>query len=81
MRAEEVLLRLLYRALLDIRMASSSGDTRRAAHIANLMHNVPLAMLSEDKEVVLKQLMERAQLFESLQWVEAALADMRRLNS
>lgn len=76
MESRDLLFRLLYRALIDIRMASMDGNVRATGEISNLVHNVPLAMINSDADDVLNKLAERAQVLGMSSWLQTALKDI-----
>ena len=76
MESNELLLRLIYRAFIDIRLASTSGDTRTISSISNLLHNIPLAMIRNDGDEVLKQLTERSEMLGMSSWLRVSLSDI-----
>lgn len=80
MENNELLLRLLYRAFIDIRLASNSGDTRTSGSLSNLLHNIPLAMINSDGNEVLEKLTERAQMLGMSSWLRVALSDILPAN-
>jgi hypothetical protein len=49
MTEKEYILKLMYRAFLDIRVASSSQDSHTCFVLADIFHNVPLQMNQADK--------------------------------
>lgn len=76
MESRDLLFRLLYRALIDIRMVSMDGNVRAAGGISNLVHNVPLAMINSDADDALNKLAERAQVLGMSSWLQTALKDI-----
>jgi hypothetical protein len=73
----EQLLRLLYRALIDIRSASADGDARACGRFANLVHNIPIAMVQPGGRDILGELIERAEMLGMSSWINAAMSDFR----
>lgn len=49
MADKEYILKLLYRAFLDIRIASYSKDSHTSFVLADIFHNVPLQMNQAEK--------------------------------
>lgn len=77
----DVLLRLLYRAFLDIRMAARDGNAKVGERLSDLLHTLPLAMLKcgdnrNCDSIVLSELKKRAEMFGLTQWLETALHDI-----
>ena len=77
MEERELLLRLVYRALIDIRMASADGDARTSWRIANLLHNIPLAMIRGEGRKVLDELTGKAEGLGMSSWMHVALRDIK----
>lgn len=76
MESGEKLLRLMYRAFVDIRLAAADGDARRAGSISNLVHNIPLAMIRGHADDVLARLTERANSLGMASWLKVAIDDV-----
>ncbi|WP_129780724.1 hypothetical protein [Peristeroidobacter soli] len=81
MQDRDILLRLLYRAFLDIRLAARAGNVQVGEALSNLLHTLPLAMLKcgDDRacdSVVLEDLKKRAEMLGLSKWLDTALRDV-----
>lgn len=81
MQDRDILLRLLYRAFLDIRLAARDGNAQVGEKLSNLLHTLPLAMLKcgDDRAcdgVVLRDLRKRAAVLGLSKWLDTALHDI-----
>ena len=80
MTSKELVYRLLARALLDIRIAAHEEEHRRAFHIADLFHNVPLRLIGKPHTEhffadVLDDLRTRSEQKGIGAWLSNAVAD------
>ncbi len=80
MTAEEMIYRLLYRALIEIRMEAHRAENNTIYGLADLMHNLPLQLLQVARgekahEQALADLRERAQNRGGATWFNHALQE------
>lgn len=83
MTEKEYVLKLIYRAFLDIRVASHSHDHYTCFVLADIFHNVPLRInLAEKCEREYKEIVsfirEKCEARNYLSWLENATADLTK---
>lgn len=84
MSEEEILLRLLYQALLEIRLASLETGQNKLFHVADLFHNIPLQLSTHrtdrDYSEVIDWLHMRADQKGMSGWLNQRMNDIERSN-
>lgn len=84
MAEKEYILKLMYRAFLDIRIASYEKDSSTCFILADVFHNVPLQMNQADKEKgsyaeIIKWIQEKCAARKCTSWLENATAEIAKL--
>jgi hypothetical protein len=83
---KDYLFELLFRAFLDIRIASYAKDSHTCFVLADVFHNVPLQMNSADKgertyAEIIADIKERCERRQCTFWLDAATSDIMRRHS
>lgn len=78
MTPREIIHRLLYLALIEIRMAAHESEPKKIFHLADLFHNIPLqleitAQKEGSYEEILTWLQERADEKGCREWLDYAV--------
>lgn len=81
MTEKEYILRLMYCAFLDIRIASYSQDSHTCFILADIFHNVPLQMNRAEKEGagyadIVKWIQKRCEERQCTAWLENATTNI-----
>ena len=83
MTEKEYLFELLFRAFLDIRVASYAKDSHTCFILADVFHNVPLQMNRADKDEkdyadIVADIKERCERRQCISWLDTATADIAK---
>jgi hypothetical protein len=84
MTEKEYILKLMYRAFLDIRVASYAQDSKTCFVLADVFHNVPLQMNKAEKGEksyadIVKWIQEKCEASKCTSWLENATNDIAKL--
>jgi hypothetical protein len=84
MTEKEYILKLMYRAFLDIRVASYQQNSKTSFVLADVFHNVPLQMNKAEKGEksyadIIKWIQEKCEARNCTSWLETATNDIKRL--
>ena len=80
---KEYILKLLYIAFLEIRVASHKQDSRTCFMLSDIFHNVPLQINTADKgnadyAAIVKRIREKCEQRNYISWLDNATADISR---
>ena len=82
MTSKEIIYRLIYYALIEIRMDARSMQGKKIFHLADLLHNIPLALEKASVAVsydgILNQIKEDAKDKGMERWVENVISNQNR---
>lgn len=83
MTDKETVLELIYRALLDIRIASYSQDSRTSFILSDIFHNVPSQINQADKGKmsyadIISYIQKKCEEKKSKSWFDNAMADITK---
>lgn len=83
MTNKEYLFELLFRAFLDIRVASYARDNHNCFVLADVFHNVPLQMNIADKgemsyAEIIEDIKRRCERRQCISWLDTATSDIAR---
>ena len=81
MEKKEIILRLLYFALIEIRTACNEDNKKVCLMLSNLMHNIPLQIIRIEKDdgdyqEILDWIRMRCQQMECESWLDNALSQL-----
>jgi len=84
MTEKEYIYKLMYRAFLDIRVASHSQDSQTCFVLADVFHNVPLQMIQADKGKksyadIVTSIQQKCEARKCTSWLENATTDIAKL--
>lgn len=84
MTDKEYILKLMYRAFLDIRVASYSQDRSICFALSDIFHNVPLQMNQADKGEmsyadIVTWIREKCKIRNCTPWLDNATTDMSKV--
>ena len=84
MTEKEYILKLMYRAFLDIRIAAYSQDSQTCFTLADIFHTIPLQMNQVNKEVesyadIVTWIQEKCEERKCRAWLDNATADITKL--
>ena len=84
MTEKEYLLKLMFAAFLDIRIASHSQDSHTCFVLSDIFHNVPLQMNQADKgqmsySEIIKRLQEKCVERKCTSWLDTADINIAKL--
>lgn len=85
MTDKEYILELMYRAFLDIRVASYSQDSHTCFVLSDIFHNVPSQMNQADKGKmsyadIVTWIQEKCEARKCTSWLDNATADIAKLS-
>ena len=80
MREKELIYKLIYQVLIEIREEATLRDNKKILCLSDLMHNIPLRLLKaengNDYEGLLKDVTERAESIGMASWLKNALSQL-----
>jgi hypothetical protein len=80
MTDREILLELMFRAMIEIRADAYESKSTKAFKLADLFHNLPAQLLQEtDEREMLEQLRERARIKGVEPWLDHACAEITKV--
>jgi hypothetical protein len=84
MTEKEYILELMYRAFLDIRIASYSKDSHTCFVLSDVFHNVPAQLIQADKGKgsyadIITWIQEKCEASKCTSWLENATNDIAKL--